>query len=117
MEKVRLMEAMNDEERKTIHTMLDAFVGKITEGCPFERPSRCAIATKNYFAGYPTSFPKPIITILLFVLFTYSAWLQSLSFSINVHISPDKVDLKTSIISLDMYFELLSNRRITFSFL
>lgn len=28
MEKVRLMEALNDEERKTIYTMLDAFIGK-----------------------------------------------------------------------------------------
>jgi hypothetical protein len=28
MEKLRLMEALNDEERKTIYTMLDAFIGK-----------------------------------------------------------------------------------------
>ena len=28
MEKVRLMDALNDEERKTIYTMLDAFIGK-----------------------------------------------------------------------------------------
>ena len=28
MEKVRLMEALNDEEQKTIYTMLDAFIGK-----------------------------------------------------------------------------------------
>lgn len=28
MEKVRLMEALNGEERKTIYTMLDAFIGK-----------------------------------------------------------------------------------------
>jgi hypothetical protein len=28
MEKVWLMEALNDEERKIIYTMLDAFIGK-----------------------------------------------------------------------------------------
>ena len=28
MEKLRLMEALSDEERKTIYTMLDAFIGK-----------------------------------------------------------------------------------------
>jgi transcriptional regulator with XRE-family HTH domain len=28
MEKVTLMESLNDEERRTIYTMLDAFVGK-----------------------------------------------------------------------------------------
>jgi transcriptional regulator with XRE-family HTH domain len=28
MEKLRLMEALNDEERKTIYIMLDAFIGK-----------------------------------------------------------------------------------------
>lgn len=28
MEKLQLMEALNDEERKTIYTMLDAFIGK-----------------------------------------------------------------------------------------
>lgn len=28
MEKLRLMGALNDEERKTIYTMLDAFIGK-----------------------------------------------------------------------------------------
>jgi len=31
MEKLRLMEAMNDEERKTIYTMLDEFIDNLTQ--------------------------------------------------------------------------------------
>jgi len=35
MEKVWLMEALNDEERKIIYTMLDAFIGKKNKRTPF----------------------------------------------------------------------------------